>query len=127
MTALTFTATVFNIDFTTSQTPGINDNLVAAHIHAGPLAVRGINGPVVWGFFGMPFNDNMPNSTVILPFATGVGGTVIGTWDLPEGNSTMANPNVTLATQLPFILTGRSYINFHTTQFAGGEVRGQLK
>src|SRR5258708_39351336 len=36
MTALTFSATVFNIDFTGTQTPDVNDNLTAAHIHAGP-------------------------------------------------------------------------------------------
>ncbi len=33
-TAMTFSATVFNIDFTGSQTADINDNLTAAHIHA---------------------------------------------------------------------------------------------
>ena len=38
----------------------------------------------------------------------------------------MTNPNVTLATQLPFILGGQSYINFHTMQFGGGEVRGNI-
>src|SRR5205807_1279090 len=37
MTAMTFTATIFNIDITGSQTADVNDNLVAAHIHAGPL------------------------------------------------------------------------------------------
>ena len=28
--------------------------------------------------------------------------------------------------QLPNILAGRSYINFHTTQFGGGEIRGNI-
>ena len=60
-TALSFTATVFNIDFTGSQTPGPNDNLVAAHIHAGGAAAPTF--PVVWGFFGSPFNDgNSPGA-----------------------------------------------------------------
>jgi len=126
MTALTFTSTVFNIDFTGNQTPGTFDNFVAGHIHAGAAVTPATNGPVVWGFFGTPFNDTMPTNTVIVPFLTGVGGTVTGTWDLPEGNSTATNPNVNLTTQLSFILTGRSYINFHTAQFPGGEVRGQL-
>src|SRR5882762_6194235 len=35
-TAMTFTATIFNIDFTGSQTADTNDNLLAAHIHASP-------------------------------------------------------------------------------------------
>lgn len=119
-TAMTFSATIFNIDFTGSQTADANDNLIAAHIHAGPTVAPGVNGPVVWGFFGTPFNDNNPNDVVMTPFATGVGGTISGKWDAPEGNST------TLAAQLPNILAGRSYINFHTTQFPGGEIRGAI-
>src|SRR5436190_626484 len=35
-TQMTFTATISNLDFTGSQTVDVNDNLVAAHIHAGP-------------------------------------------------------------------------------------------
>jgi hypothetical protein len=119
-TALTFSATVNNIDFTGTQTADANDNLVAAHIHASSgLTLPGTAG-VVWGFFGNPFNDNNPNDVVFLPFATGVGGTISGKWDLPEGN------NTTLTAQLPNIIAGRSYINFHTVQFGGGEVRGAI-
>ena len=80
MTEMTFTATIFNIDFTGSRTPDTNDNLTLAHIHAGPLVMPGVNGSVVWGFFGMPFNDNMPNDIVNTPFTTGVGGTISGKW-----------------------------------------------
>ncbi|MGZ5089618.1 MAG: CHRD domain-containing protein [Burkholderiales bacterium] len=121
-TSMTFTATIFNIDFTGSQSPSDpNDNLVAAHIHASPTAAPNApNAPVVWGFFGAPFNDNNPNDVVITPFVTGIGGTISGKWDAPEGNGT------TLAAQLPNILSGHSYINFHTTQFPGGETRGFL-
>jgi hypothetical protein len=121
MTAMTFTATVTGIDFTGSQSADTNDNLVAAHIHAGPTAVPGSNAGVVWGFFGSPFNDNNPNDVVITPFASGVGGTISGKWDLLEGNGT------TLTAQLPNILSEHSYINFHTMQFTGGEIRGELE
>ena len=122
MTSMTFTATIFNIDFTTLQTPNdVNDNLLNAHIHAGPLVTPLINGPVVWGFIGSPFNDNNPNDAVVTPFATGVGGTVSGKWDAPEGNGT------TLAAQIDNILNGRAYINFHTVQFTGGEIRGNIQ
>jgi len=120
MTAMTFTATIFNIDVTGSQTPDPNDNLIAAHIHAAPDVTPTTNGPVVWGFFGMPFNDNNPPDEVMTPLATGVGGTFSGKWDAPEGNAT------TLAAQLPNILGGHSYINFHTNQFPGGEMRGNI-
>ena len=74
----------------------------------------------MWGFFGAPFNDNNPNDVVNTPFATGVGGVISGKWDAPEGNGT------TLAAQLSNILSGHAYINFHTTQFGGGEIRGAI-
>lgn len=120
MTAMTMSVTVTNLDVTGSQTADPNDNLVAAHIHAGPTVTPTTTGPVVWGFFGSPFNDNNPNDMVLTPFTTGVGGTITGKWDAAEGNGT------TLAAQLPNILGGHSYINFHTTQNGGGEIRGNI-
>jgi hypothetical protein len=126
MTALTFSATIFNIDVNgfvtpgTAQTPYATDDLRAAHIHAG-TAIPPATNPVVWGFFGMPFNDTTPNDFLFTPFATGVGGTFSGKWDLPEGNAT------TLTAQIPNILAGRSYINFHTTENPGGEIRGLIQ
>jgi glucose/arabinose dehydrogenase len=119
MTSLTFTATVSGIDFTGTQTADPADDLTAAHIHAP--GARGVRAGVVWGFIGQPFNDTNPTDTVVTPFASGVGGSVISKWDLTEGN------NTTLAAQLPSILAGQSYINFHTRRFPGGEVRGQIE
>jgi hypothetical protein len=120
-TAMTFVATIFNLDVTGTQTPNdINDNLVAAHIHAGTTLSGTGTYPVVWGFFGAPFNDNNPNDFSLIPFASGVGGTFSGKWDAPEGNGT------TLSAQLANILAGRAYINFHTTQNPGGEIRGNF-
>src|SRR5687768_4254875 len=66
-TELAMVATIFNIDVgdvNTRQTPDINDDLVAAHIHApAPL---GSNGGVRWGFFGSPDNDTSDN--IVTPF-----------------------------------------------------------
>ena len=121
LTAMTFTATIQNIDFTGAQTADPNDDLVNAHIHAGPDVTPATNGPVVWGFFGAPFNEDNPNDQVVTPSTTGVGGTISGKWDLPEGN------NTTLDAQLDHLLNDRAYINFHTTQFPGGEVRGTIQ
>jgi hypothetical protein len=118
-TAMTFTASISNIDVTGAQSADTNDNLVAAHIHAGASVAPGVNGPVVWGFFGAPFNDNNPNDSIFFP-NTGVGGTFSGKWDAPEGNGT------TLAAQLSNLREGRAYINFHTRQFGGGEIRGNF-
>jgi len=118
MTSMSFTATIYNIDFTGLQTADINDNLTVAHIH-GPAA-PGSNGGVIWGFIGTPFNDTSPMDVVVVPFASGVGGTVTSKWDLTEGQ------NTTFAAQLNNILAGLTYLNFHTTQFGSGEVRGQI-
>lgn len=117
--AMSFTATIFNIDVTGTQTPDENDNLSAAHIHA-PAPTPSTNAGVVWGFFGMPDNDNNPSDVLLTPFTTGVGGVFSGTWDALEGN------NTTLSAQLNNILTGQSYLNFHTVQFGGGEIRGAI-
>jgi uncharacterized protein (TIGR03118 family) len=119
-TAMTLTSTINNIDFTGSQTADTNDNVTNAHIHAGPSVMPGVNGPVVWGFIGTPFNDNNPNDAVVTPFMSDVGANVTGKWDAPEGNGT------TLAAQLDNIRNGRAYINFHTSQFGGGEIRGDF-
>jgi hypothetical protein len=113
------TVTVFNIDITGTQTLDANDNLVAAHIHVG--APPGSNASVRWGFFGAPDNDTNPDELVVTPFASGVGGTFTSIWDQPEGNG-----GTTLTTNLPGILAGLAYINFHTVQFPGGEIRGQI-
>ena len=75
---------------------------------------------MIWGFIGTPFNDNNPNDVVVTPFASGVGGTVSGKWDLPEGQ------NTTFAAQVGNILAGLTYMNFHTVQFGSGEIRGQI-
>ncbi len=119
-TAMTFSATINNIDVTFTQTSDTNDNLTAAHIHASATVTPTTNAPVVWGFFGQPFNDNNPNDQVFGPLPSGVGGNFFGKWDAPEGNGT------TLAAQLSNLRTGHAYINFHTVQFFGGEIRGNF-
>ena len=49
-----------------------------------------------------------------------MGGTISGKWDAPEGNAT------TLAAQLTNLRTGHAYVNFHSAQFPGGEIRGNI-
>lgn len=121
MSQLTMTVAFFNIDINGQQTPGFtNDNLVNAHIHAGPTGVPGQNAPVVWGFFGSPDNDNNPDQLVVTPFINSIGGTITTIWDMNEGN------NTTLTAQLSNIMAGLSYINLHTVQNPAGEIRGQL-
>lgn len=116
-TTLSWNATISGIDFTGSQSATTSDNLVNAHIHRAP---PGVAGPVIWGFIGTPFNDTNPTDTVVTPFPTGLGGTVSSKWDAAEGNAT------TLTAELANLLAGNTYINFHTVQFPGGALRGQI-
>ena len=116
-TALSWNVTVSGIDFTGTQSADTSDNLTNAHIHRAP---PGTAGPVIWGFICNPFNDNNPTDVVVSPFPSGLGGTVSTKWDAGEGNGT------TLTAELANLLAGNTYINFHTTQFPGGAVRGQI-
>jgi CHRD domain/PEP-CTERM motif len=121
MTALSMSVTINGIDVTGTQTSDPLDNLMAAHIHAlAPGAPLTANGGVVWGFFGMPFNDTIAPTIVVTPFATGVGGTFVSVWNAMEGN------NTTLLAQLENLHASRTYINFHTGEFPGGEIRGAI-
>jgi len=118
---LTLHAVVFGLDVTGSQSAETRDNLAAAHIHSG-ANIPPTNNGVVWGFFGTPFNDTTPNDFVLTPFTGGaVGGTFDGKWDEGEGNG-----GTTLSAQLANINAGRAYINFHSSQFSGGEIRGAI-
>ena len=129
-TNMTMLATIFNIDITGAQTPDdTNDNLTAAHVHVKPLATAA-TGPVRWGFFGMPDNDIDPNDLVVTPFASGVGGVFTSVWNTSEGQPRNAgNPSadpIDLMESLPSIIAGLAYLNFHTVQNPGGEIRGDL-
>jgi hypothetical protein len=119
-TQLSFTAEIFGIDFNGLQTPGTNDNLTNAHIHAP--APPNVGAGVVWGFHGSPFNDANPTpGGNCVAFLVGVGGTCNATWDLLEGNGLN-----TLENRVTDLLNNLAYINFHTVQNPGGEIRGQI-
>lgn len=79
---------------------GLSANAVASHFHTGP---PGVAGPVVHG--------------VSIP--PGPMGELIGVWD----NTGTQPLTPVLVAQL---LAGNIYFNIHTTNFPGGEIRGQL-
>jgi len=102
---------LFGLDLDGAQTPGAGDNVLAGHIHAAPA---GANGGVVFGFLS-PNNDT--NGDLVID---AVAGTIFSGWDLNEGQGT------TLAAELPALLAGGLYLNFHTPDFPAGAVRGQI-
>ncbi len=97
---ISVTLTLFNLPTTTS----------AGHIHIGP---RGVGGPVVVGF---PTSLNGRTGDISIGFRLGVSAFI-------------ARPEIginTMADAIQAIILGNAYVNVHTTQNPGGEIRGQL-
>lgn len=83
---LTYTLDVSNIE-----------NVVAAHIHRGPI---GVNGPVAYPL-------------TFTPGSFGPGSPISGTLTISESDEAL-------------LFGGGLYVNVHTTTNPGGEVRGQI-
>ena len=90
-------------------------NVLQAHIH---VAATGVNGPVV------VFLYPAAPPAVLIP----------GPFDgvLGEGTFTAANlrgslAGMTIPDLLAQMLAGNTYANVHTSQFTGGEIRGQIR
>jgi len=71
---------------------------------SGPVTAAHIHGPAPMG----------ANAGVVVPFMTGASNTITG------------QTNLTTA-QAADLASGRWYVNIHTAQFPGGEIRGQLR
>jgi len=93
------------------------ENVFMAHIHIAPA---GVNGAIVVWLYGSP--PPGPDEDLIPGRFSGV---------LAKGTFTAADLVGPLAGQplsalISEIEAGNAYVNIHTTQFPGGEIRGQL-
>lgn len=87
--------------------------VIAAHIHSAPA---GVNGPIRVFFFG----GGSPNP--------GGPSTFTDKSILAQGSFTAADvTGVSFADLLTQMRNGQAYVNVHTTQFGGGEMRGQIQ
>lgn len=114
MDALSYDIQLFGLDLDGLQTASTDDDVTRTHFHAAPA---GSNGGIVFG--QIDANAALRNDLddlVVDP----VNGTIRGVWDNNEGN------NTTLADQLSNLLAGNLYFNVHTSDHAGGEIRGQI-
>jgi hypothetical protein len=89
-------------------------NVTMAHIHIAPA---GANGPVVVWLY-----PSGPPAQLIPGRSNGI---------LAQGTITAANlvgplADATLGDLIEAMSTGNAYVNVHTSQFPGGEVRGQI-
>ena len=126
--ALEYSVTVSGIDFgaalgTAPMTPQTDDDLVFAHIHAGP---RGVNAPVIFTLIDGAKGENTDDKDdrkIVRNADNSV--TFSGVWEQTD-NGKLSR----VIDQVRNAKPGQDidlYWNFHTTKFKGGEIRGQLQ
>ena len=90
------------------------ENVTQAHIHLG---ARGVNGPVVaWLYPEGPPPQLIPGRT---------NGT-LATGTITADDLVGQLESESLDALLDEIRAGNAYVNVHTSQFPGGEIRGQI-
>ena len=91
------------------------ENVLQSHIHVGPA---GENGPVV----AFLYPDAPP--AVLIP---GRFNGVLAEGIITAGDLRGPLAGMTLADLLAEMEAGNTYVNLHTNQFPGGEIRGQIR
>ncbi|HMK55272.1 MAG TPA: CHRD domain-containing protein [Dissulfurispiraceae bacterium] len=93
---------------------GLTTNLINAHIHLAPTI--GANGPVLIPFFAPGGVETITPTPPTLPL--GVSGTLT--------ESILITDATTLSEFLTGLSAGTLYVNLHTVNFPGGEIRGNF-
>jgi hypothetical protein len=86
------------------------ENVLVSHIH---IAEPGVNGPVRMNLCGIGLPD--------VPDCQG------GTGVLVESSNSLTQDGISFDSLVSAIRAGNAYVNVHTTQHTGGEIRGQLE
>lgn len=105
--SFTFDTTAQNIAFSVTYS-GLSSNAAAAHIHFGP---PGVSGPII-----LPFSPN----------PTGTSGSISGLLTAANLINQATTGIATFTDVYNSAVAGNLYANLHTTNFPGGEIRGQL-
>jgi CHRD domain/PEP-CTERM motif len=92
----------------------------AAHIHC--CAAAGTNGPVAIDFVSRSFPLGVTSGT----YSQTVDLGLISTYTTGFVNANGGTLGSARAAFLAGLFGGRTYFNIHTTQFPGGEIRGQI-
>ncbi len=94
------------------QFSGLTAPVTVAHIHR---AAAGVNGPVIIGLDGMPLSNGRPSWNLIAPGVTSFnsGGPLTAPFNFP-------------AAEVANLIAGNTYFNVHSSNFPGGEIRGQI-
>ena len=118
-----FTATINGGTLTYTLTySNLSSPVLQAHLHFGQKAVSG--GIFIW----LCQTATNPSPTSTTPTCPAAGGTVSGTVTATDvqkiSGQTLRGGNFNDA--IAIIRSGEAYANVHTTNFPGGEIRGQV-
>ena len=107
----------FTLSYNNLSTP-----VVQSHIHVGATKTNGAVAIFLCGPAGSPAHAVCPNdatnSGAVGPINVGAADVVINGQGIKPGE---------FAKVLRAIRTGNAYVNVHTTQLPGGEIRGQVQ
>lgn len=98
----------FTLDYSFS---GLLGTVTVAHFHRAPA---GSNGPVFYWLAAAGAPNNLPTTLMNPPLPGGVNG------------ATGSGSGIVPLADINNFLTGRVYVNIHSTTFGGGELRGQV-
>ncbi len=94
------------------------ENVTQSHIHCGP---PGVNGPVVLFLYGFELIEGRFQG--VLSTGTATNSDVIPRPDSDACPGGVADLDDLIAK----MRSGDAYVNVHTSQFPGGEIRGQIR
>jgi hypothetical protein len=112
-------------EFPVRNVPGVGTATIVKKngTYTYTVTYSGMSGPLTGGHIHGPAGVGV-NANVIVPFNDAVGapatGTLSGTF---ASTNTAAISNDSLDV---LMRNGNAYVNLHTAQFTGGEIRGQL-
>ena len=90
------------------------ENVTQAHIHAAPAGTNG--GIVAWLYPSAPPSQLIPGRSQ---------GT-LGEGEITAASLVNALAGKPLSDLITLLQNGGAYVNVHTSQFPGGEIRGQV-
>jgi hypothetical protein len=104
-------------DITVTVNSPLTSDIIASHIHKG---LPGATGGVIHNLW-------VPGITVTEPFGVGqpIGRTLTFSTD-PANDTSVGRGTYFNATHLADLRAGNYYVNIHSNNFKGGEIRGQL-
>lgn len=116
---------LFTSDFNFVNFGGANNggSEIVSNLHVHNQA-RGLSGSVVWGIFAPDHDVDNDSALTSNPDGTTL---ITSEWDLTEGNGAVTLANFLAALQAATPGSDVNlYLNVHTTEAAGGAIRGQF-